>query len=153
MVDKKSKMKPQEIIKILNIFLELKRKYTIHYDRNFWLCEWDYKIIKEYHIVRKLLKKEQKNYIFIEEKLRWLPKRVWYLRKNVFEITFIFLSLVSLILYLNYIPLFKGQLAVWFLLVSLIYLFSRYGIINRFYRISSVILQLVKEFEKYNSKK
>ncbi len=153
MVDERNKMNSQEIIKRLKSFLDIEIKYVLHYNRRFWLCEWDSKIIKEYHTIRKLLKKEQKNYSFIREHLRWLPRRVWYLRKNVFEITFILSSIISTVLYLVYVPVFKGQLSVWVPLVLLVYLFSRYGIINRSNRITSVILQLIKEFEEYKSKK
>ncbi len=75
------------------------------------------------------------------------------MRKNVFEIVFLISSIIFTVLYLVYVPVFKGQLSIWIPMVILVYIFSRQNIINRSDRITSVILQLIEDFEEYSGTK
>ncbi len=75
------------------------------------------------------------------------------MRKNVFEIVFIVSVIISSVLYWVYVPFYKGQGTFWWFGILLAYYFSRQYIISRSGRITSVILQLIEEFEEYSGTK
>jgi hypothetical protein len=127
----------KEVVQMINDFNELLLNCK---ENKFSVGQLNFSIISKYY---KLLKKIKPiNNIEINQIVERLPCHIWILNKFLFEILFWGLAFIGIVLYLIYLPIFKGWFAIFIVIFSIIYIFTRGWILSKEFDFRGVVYEL-----------